>query len=119
MPLVYLSSLPATLAQAQLLYGLGNNWALGFIPYPTFSESDALSQMFDVAYNDFVKNANTAQWGTAPSDAYKSLKFCDPGLMMQWIDTTNAPTQWQKNRGVEIIYKVRPYSELNEWRRPL
>ncbi len=61
----------------------------------------------------------TAAWGSGGNT--RSLRFCDPGWMMDWIDVQNAlTTQWPqggyKDRGVTVRYDVPPTSNLQEWR---
>ena len=84
------------------------------------------------SWNGIIKDAcecfvaQNPQWN--PSTNGASLRFCDPGLMMQWIDSqNNNTTTWSyhdldcnyKDRGVTIRYDVPTASNDNDWRRPL
>jgi len=50
------------------------------------------------------------------------MKFCDPGLMADWIDVQNESTPWPsdgleyKERGVDVRYDVPEPQNLNGWR---
>ncbi len=96
---------------------------------PTYLISEELITLFAAhsliqdARNGFV--AQNPQWDTPGG---RSLRFCDPGKMMEWIDATNTATttwSWQqdgcnyKDRGVSVRHDVPPKSHVDDWRRPL
>ena len=97
---------------------------------PTYLVSEELIDLFtgdgliQNACDGFV--AQNPQWDPATNCA--SLKFCDPGVMMKWIDSeNNASTAWTwqgsgcnyKDRGVSVRYDQPPKSNDDDWRRPL
>jgi hypothetical protein len=105
MPIVVLTNLPTYLISEELITLLYGN------------------SLIQDARDGFV--SQNPQWNTEGS---RSLQFCDPGKMMQWIDATNAATtvwSWQqdgceyKDRGVSVRYDAPPESHVDDWRRPL
>ena len=97
---------------------------------PTYLVSEELMDLF--TGDGLIQNAcdgivaQNPQWDPATNCA--SLKFCDPGVMMKWIDSeNNASTAWTwqgsgcnyKDRGVSVRYDQPPKSNDDDWRRPL
>ena len=96
---------------------------------PTYLVSEELITLF--TGNNLIQDARDGfvaqdpQWDAAGA---RALKFCDPGMMMEWIDSANDATatwSWQgdgcdyKDRGVSVRYDVPEQSSDDDWRRPL
>jgi len=99
------------------------NWIMlvnAFVPY-TYGSNGQLHDFFATLEGEtmpaFTADPASAHWGASPATTpYRNLMFCDPELMMDWVDAANAATAWDAERGVTVKWNATNPNSLTEWR---